>query len=281
MNVFTQQRRPLTALALALWLGGCAMPPPAPEGPTAARQALSQLQADNALASRVPLAMADAERAVVAAEQPQTDPALAEHLTYMADHKVTIASALAQARLLEDQRQALSQESDSMRLDARTAEADLAHDDARDARAATDAAEQQSADLQQQIDELNARETERGLVVTLGDLLFDTGQSALRSGATGHLVKLAAFLNQYPQRTVMIEGHTDSVGSESSNISLSQRRAEAVRGFLVSQGVAANRLVATGKGESWPVAGNDTSSGRQQNRRVEVVIANAPQTAAR
>ncbi|MBQ1782270.1 MAG: OmpA family protein [Gammaproteobacteria bacterium] len=278
MNIFTQQRRPLTALALALWLGGCAMPPPAPEGPTAARQTLSQLQADNALASRVPMAMAAAERAVVAAEQPQTDPALAEHLTYMADHKVAIASAFGQARLLEDQRKALSQESDSMRLDARTAEADQAHDNAR---AATDAAEQQSADLQQQIDELNARETERGLVVTLGDLLFDTGKSALRGGATSHLLKLAAFLNQYPQRTVMIEGHTDSVGSESSNISLSQRRAEAVRDFLISQGIAANRVVATGKGESWPVAGNDTSSGRQQNRRVEVVIVNAPQTAAR
>lgn len=280
MNTLTPPLQRLSVLALALWLGGCAAPP-APTGPTAARVELSRLQADNALASRVPLAIAAAEKAVVAAEQAPSDPLLAKHLTYMADNKVAIASALAQARLLEDQRQALSDKGDSMRLDARTAEADLAHSNVRDARAATDAAELQAAELQRQIDELNAKETERGLVITLGDLLFDSGQSVLRSGALSHLVKLAAFLNQYPERTVMIEGHTDSVGSQSSNISLSQRRAEAVQGFLISQGIATSRMLASGKGENWPVAGNDSASGRQQNRRVEVVIANNSQTAAR
>jgi outer membrane protein OmpA-like peptidoglycan-associated protein len=105
-------------------------------------------------------------------------------------------------------------------------------------------------------------------------VLFDTAKAQLKSSATTHLGKLAAFLNQYPDRTVTIEGYTDSVGSEEYNLDLSQRRADSVRAFLVGQGIAANRLVTAGKGEDAPVASNDSAAGRQQNRRVEVVIAN-------
>ena len=110
---------------------------------------------------------------------------------------------------------------------------------------------------------------------TLGDLLFATGKSDLTGGAGPNLDKLAAFLGEYPDRTVLIEGHTDSVGSEESNYFLSQRRADSVKSYLVGRGVPANRLSTKGLGQGSPVASNDTATGRQQSRRVEVVTSNA------
>jgi len=125
-----------------------------------------------------------------------------------------------------------------------------------------------------QIDALQAEATDRGLVLTLGDVLFATGKSDVKVGATSNLNKLVTFLNKYPDRTVQIEGYTDNVGSEDSNQGLSQRRAESVKAYLVQQGIAGSRLTAVGMGESQPVASNDTQSGRQQNRRVVAVIDN-------
>jgi outer membrane protein OmpA-like peptidoglycan-associated protein len=135
---------------------------------------------------------------------------------------------------------------------------------------------QQAAELQRQIDELHGRPTDRGLVLTLGDVLFTSNRAELKSGSTNNLDKLVSFLNGYPTRTVTIEGYTDSLGSDEYNVGLSQRRADAVKSYLTDHGVGVARLSAAGKGESAPVAGNETAAGRQQNRRVEVIIANAP-----
>jgi outer membrane protein OmpA-like peptidoglycan-associated protein len=96
----------------------------------------------------------------------------------------------------------------------------------------------------------------------------------LKTGATGNLNKLVAFLNEYPDRTAAIEGYTDSVGSEDFNQGLSERRADSVKSYLVGQGIGALRLSASGKGENDTVSGNDSATGRQQNRRVEVIISN-------
>jgi outer membrane protein OmpA-like peptidoglycan-associated protein len=155
-----------------------------------------------------------------------------------------------------------------MRLDSRTREVDKARMEAA-------AAKRQADALQQQIADLNAKATERGLVVTLGDLLFDTGRAELKSSAAINLAKLSSFLNMYKDRSVLIEGHTDNVGSEYSNQILSQRRAESVKSWLENQGIDSRRLRASGRGESSPVAGNESASGRQLNRRVEVVIENS------
>jgi outer membrane protein OmpA-like peptidoglycan-associated protein len=141
---------------------------------------------------------------------------------------------------------------------------------------ATANSEQQAAELQRQIDALQAKPTDRGLIVTLGDVLFDTGKASLKAGATSNLNKLVAFLNEYSDRTVLIEGYTDSVGSEDYNQGLSERRADSVKSYLAGQGIGSIRLSAAGKGESDPVASNDSAAGRQQNRRVEVVISNPP-----
>jgi outer membrane protein OmpA-like peptidoglycan-associated protein len=134
--------------------------------------------------------------------------------------------------------------------------------------------------LQRQIDDLQAKETDRGLVLTLGDVLFESGKAQLKSGATGNLNKLVMFLNSYPTRTVFIEGYTDSVGSDDYNQGLSSRRAESVQAYLVGQGIDRARLSASGLGESAPVADNESATGRQMNRRVEIIISN-PDLAAR
>ncbi|MCC5862967.1 MAG: OmpA family protein [Gammaproteobacteria bacterium] len=269
-----------------LLISACATPLMAPEGADTARTKLVALQSEAQLANLAPVEIRDAAAAVAAAEEPRKDTAYARHLVLVADHKVDIARARAQSRLYQDQRQALSEQSERARLEARTMEADRARLDARSARAdaesarmGADAARQDMLALQRQIDELNARETDRGLVVTLGDLLFATGSAELTGAAGPNLDKLANFLREYPDRTVLIEGHTDSVGSESSNFLLSQRRADSVKAYLVRQGVSADRLATSGLGQGSPVAGNDTATGRQQNRRVEVVISNVASSA--
>ena len=120
--------------------------------------------------------------------------------------------------------------------------------------------------------ELQARETERGLLVTLGDVLFATGRAELLPVALPRMDKLAGFLNQFPEKQLLIEGYTDSVGSDAMNRELSMRRADAVKSALVQRGVNPSRMVAQGYGESFPVATNASPEGRAMNRRVEVVV---------
>jgi outer membrane protein OmpA-like peptidoglycan-associated protein len=274
-NPITRLGSGLLIVAVAsLSVAACSAPLTKPDGADAARNKLTQLQADAQLATRAPVAIQEAELAVRAAEVPRKDRDEARHLVIMADRKVDIATARAQARLAEDERKALGEQRESARLASRTREADAARGDADAARMDTAAAQRQAADLRAQIAELNAQATDRGLVVTLGDVLFASGKSDLKGGATSNLAKLSAFLNEYQDRTVVIEGHTDSVGAADYNQGLSQRRADAVKSYLVSQGVASSRLVASGMGQGSPIASNDSATGRQQNRRVEVIISN-------
>jgi outer membrane protein OmpA-like peptidoglycan-associated protein len=220
----------------------------------------------------------DAEAAVQLAEQPTDDEALAAHRIYMADRMVEIARAKGQTRLSEAERSLLGEQRDAARLAARTREADQAHAQAERARSSQAAAAALSAsearELQRQIDTLEAEATERGLVLTLGDVLFATGSAEIQGGTNQNLEKLVTFLNQYPDRQGLIEGHTDNVGNAGFNQTLSRQRAESVRRYLVGRGIESRRLTVSGFGFARPVASNDTASGRQQNRRVEVVIEN-------
>ncbi len=264
----------IAAAVTSVVIAGCATTAMQPEGATDLRNRLTQLQSESQLASRAPVAIKDAELAVLAAEKPQTDKEVADHLMYMADRKIELARALAQSRMLVSQREILSQQRASAQLEASNQQLENALNDTDAARMDTIAARKQAAELQRQIVALNAKPTERGLVVTLGDLLFDTNKSDLKSGAATNLAKLAAFLNKYPDRSVLIEGHTDNTGEYAYNLGLSQRRADSVKSWLLSQGVGTGRLVTSGMGEGLPVAGNDSASGRQLNRRVEVIIEN-------
>ncbi|MEO8306666.1 MAG: OmpA family protein [Pseudomonadota bacterium] len=177
-------------------------------------------------------------------------------------------------------------------LQAREQEANAARSQAETARSQAEAAKQQAQqsadaaqrtieDMAQQLRDLQAKQTDRGLVLTLGDVLFDTGQATLKPGADSTMDRLAAFLTQAPDRSVVIEGHTDSMGSDSYNLTLSENRANAVKAALVRKGIQADRIVAVGKGEGVPVAGNDNAAGRQQNRRVEIIVSNPPAVAHR
>jgi outer membrane protein OmpA-like peptidoglycan-associated protein len=186
-------------------------------------------------------------------------------------NSANLAAATSNQQMLDAQSQA-----DSANLAAANS-----NQQAMNARSQTDSANlaaagsrQQADVLQQRIDSLQARATDRGLVVTLGSVLFSTGGSTLNDGGSGNLNRLVVFLNQYPERTASIEGYTDSTGNAESNQALSRRRADAVMSFLIGQGIRSDRLTASGRGESSPVASNDSASGRQQNRRVEVIINN-------
>jgi outer membrane protein OmpA-like peptidoglycan-associated protein len=282
MNQHLTTGRTLLALAIAsALLVACAAAPIKPEGAASLRARLSQLQSNAELSSRAPLAIKEADIAVTAAEQPQKDPLLAKHLVFMADRKIGVAEALGASRLAVDQRKTLTENREAMRLQARTNEADSANRRAATAQSAAASAQSATADaqrnaeeLQRQITDLQAKNTERGLVLTLGDVLFATNTATLNAGGTANLVKLAVFMNKYPTRTAAIEGYTDSVGSDSYNQALSQRRADSVKSYLVAQGIDSSRLTSAGKGEGAPVSDNSTSTGRQQNRRVEVIIAN-------
>ncbi len=127
--------------------------------------------------------------------------------------------------------------------------------------------------LEQQLAAMNARRTERGIVVTLGDMQFDTGKSQLQPGGNSSIAKLADFMKAQPQRRAVIEGYTDDVGQRADNQALSDRRAKAVMSAQVGMGVGAERLSTFGHGSDNPTAGNDTAAGRQANRRVEIVFA--------
>ena len=119
---------------------------------------------------------------------------------------------------------------------------------------------------------LQAKNTDRGMVLTLGDVLFDTGESTLKDGARYNIERVASFLKNYPDRNLTIEGHTDNRGDSGYNYNLSVERAFAVRSALMAQGIDISRIEAKGFGEDIPVASNADAAGRQQNRRVDLIF---------
>ena len=296
---YTWRRSLVGAAIAAILVVACASAPQQPAGSAEVRAKLTALQGDAILAARAPVAIKDAELAVTQAEISQPDLDLAAHRVYIADRKVDTARALAQTKFAEEERTALNEQSEKARLDSRTREADLAKSDAVTARAeseqqkvsatnarseadaallAANVSQQAAMELQRQLEILQARPTDRGLVLTLGDTLFATGKSELKSGATANLDKLTAFMTEYPERTAAIEGFTDSMGSDEYNQDLSERRAASVKRYLVGQGVDTSRLSSAGRGENDPVADNESAAGRQQNRRVEVIISQVATT---
>lgn len=290
----------ITLSAAALTLLACQSAPVQDPAVDSARLELTQLQNDPLLASRAPAAIQDAQDAVEAAEKPQTDAAVKSHLAYLAGNKVKTAKAMATTRYNEDQLKTAASSREKVRLDARTLEADqanaqaasskiqateadqktaIAEQSAIAANQKTSLAEQRAGDigarnasLERELADLHAKKTDRGIVLTFGDVLFATGKSDIKAGAMANFDRLADSLKKQEGGRITIEGHTDSVGSDASNIALSQRRAESVRSYLVSRGVAAESISATGKGSAFPVTSNASAAGRQKNRRVEVII---------
>ena len=208
-----------------------------------------------------------AEDAIRQRDQAQSDTAIAQAAKAQAESDAMNAQA-ATARAKADM--AASQAASASALSAAQADADAS-------RLAAQQADSDKAALRTKLSEqlnsiLQTRDSARGLIVSMSDVLFDTGKYSLKSGAREKLAKVAGILLAYPGLNIAVGGYTDNVGGDAMNQTLSDNRAASVRDYLVQQGVASNSVTAEGYGNSLPVATNDNSAGRQQNRRVELVV---------
>ncbi len=188
-----------------------------------------------------------------------------ERLAYIAKQKAAISQEVAKQKMAEISSLNTIRERDQARLEQRTAEADRA-------KVAESAAQAHARQLEAQLAELSAKQTDRGVVITIGDVLFDTNTARLKSTGLPTVKKVADILKQNPERTILIEGFTDSTGSSSRNQILSERRAAAVFHALVNLGIGRHRMNTRGYGENYPVANNDTAANRGLNRRVEITL---------
>ncbi|MCP4699249.1 MAG: OmpA family protein [Gammaproteobacteria bacterium] len=280
MHFNTNSRNTGLALIIAIsaLAAGCASDPYQNRALRDARDAYQAAMNDPDIAKNAPVALHDAGKALKKAEKAEDDADIKD-LAYLASKKTEQAVAIANRKLAEQKMERLSKEKDQVVLRSREREAERAKREAeikaREAEIARERAELERArvkELEKQLLELQAKKTDRGLVLTLGDVLFASGKANLLGGAMHTIDKLADFLNENPGRKVLIEGHTDSRGSEEYNLTLSQHRADAVRLALLTRNVRADRIRATGYGESTPVADNASEAGRQRNRRVEIII---------
>jgi outer membrane protein OmpA-like peptidoglycan-associated protein len=287
--------RILTGMALALALGACASMPQPNAALETARAAVQTAEADPNVNKYAPLDLDRARKDLSIAEDASLHHKDAEvdQPAYLATQNARLAQAHAAAKA-DDARVAAGQiERDQIMLAARTREAENAKASAANSRVVAevalnqrdqansqrdqansqrDQANEETIRIQAELDALKATPTPRGLVLTLGDVLFDTGRAELKSGAGRRIDQLAQFLVEHPERRVQIDGFTDSVGTDSYNEDLSQRRADAVKTALINRGVEPSRIGTEGYGKAYPVATNNDSGGRQLNRRVEVVI---------
>jgi len=264
----------ISALAIAA-LTACTTVPPEKTPLELARADYVAAQSNPQTVSLASIELKDAGDALQRADMASAkyeSAATVDHLSYLARQKVAIAEEAARQKSAEQHVKDANVVRDRMQLEARTREADAARQSAVVAQTQARDAQMRNAQLEARIKELNAKPTERGYVITFGDVLFATNQATLKAGAARNVDKLVAFLNAYPQRRVLIEGFTDSIGSESSNQELSGRRSNAVRTALVNAGINRQRIDTRGYGEGYPVGGNDSESGRQLNRRVEIVL---------
>ena len=243
-------------------------------------QAHSQARADEATRQK-DRAQRDALNAQNAAAQAQSDTAQAQAARAQADADAANArnaAADAQAATARAQSDmAANQASSATALSAAQADADQSRQDTLRAQQAAQQAEADKAAMRTRLSvQLNAilqtRETARGLIVSMSDVLFDTGKFSLKPGAREKLAKVAGILLAYPGLNIEVGGYTDNVGTDDMNQTLSENRAGSVRDYLVQQGVLANSVSSKGFGNTLPVASNDNSAGRQQNRRVELLV---------
>ena len=299
------KKLPLGLFSVIVVLTACQTTPPSNPALEDARSAVNAAAADPAVNASAGQELQRARDALVAAESAwktgDQDETAAR--AYIAKQRANIALESG-TRYTTDQRiKEASAERDRIRTEARTREAQVAENrvaqaneqaanaqaqaanaqaqaEAERQRAAAqaqqlDAERARSTQMQQDLQELAAKSTARGLVVTLQGVLFDTGKAQLRSGGVHDIERVAAVMKNHPERRARVEGFTDNQGDEHYNAELSRRRAESVRSQLEAFGVPEARVETRGYGEAYPVADNSTPSGRQQNRRVEIVFSNA------
>lgn len=285
--------RLLGGTALALLLAACATTSPESESALdQARAAVQRLEAQPLAAQTAGKALQDARGELAAAETAEREhkkPDEVVHLAYLARRDADIGEAIIAEQTAHTAMAQAQAQRERLLLEAREHETALARQQAQQAQQSAQAsqqqaqqsqqqaqqAESQTRELQQQLQDMQAKQTDRGMMLTLGNVLFDTNGDTLKPGADELVSRLAQFLQNHPDIKVRIEGHTDSTGSDAYNQALSERRAEAVAHALEARGTPVQRIQAVGRGKSAPVAGNDTAAGRQQNRRVEIIFSDA------
>lgn len=283
-----QKQYLIIASITAAMLSGCASTP-VNQSLTEARASYDTARTNPQITSLAPLELKEAGDSLSKADfafSKGEAPATVNQLAYVAYQQVRIAQETAFRKTDELAVTNASAKRDQVRLAARTEEADSAKHQvaiiqetakvqAEELAAASANAEhdQQTISKQEkQLKELNAKQTKRGFVITVGDVLFSSGNAHLKAGGMHSIQKLASFLDQYPKYKVLIEGYTDNTGNAETNQKLSEHRADSVKVALLDKGIESDRVITRGYGKDFPVVGNDTRSNRQLNRRVEIVL---------
>ena len=285
ISCYKYYRLLIVVVLIALLFVGCGGIPTNHPDLIRARNAYDDAKSKTWVNENAPVEMYEAKQALQKAEQAESVKDL-EHLAYLAERRSEIAVAVAAQRAAKKEIDKLSKEKNKVLLDSREAEienkllkikekeseVERARIEAEKAKVQAEIATIRAQELERELSALNAKMTDRGYVLTLGDVLFEFDRAELLPGAYRTIDKLVSFLKKYPERNVLIEGHTDSIGTADYNLDLSQRRADAVRVALVERDISLSRISTKGYGKRYPVASNDTEAGRQRNRRVEIVI---------
>jgi outer membrane protein OmpA-like peptidoglycan-associated protein len=266
-----------------------------------ARAAYNAARNDPLVVENAPLELAKAEEKLLTAQElweEEAEKAEVDHYSYLSRQQTAIAWEAAQLQIAQKAVEDAEAQRVRVLLDVRAREAEAARqqtqatqrqlEEARmradeqasmartreleEARKEAELARLKAVGLEAELSELKARPSERGMVVTLGDVLFDLDKSELNPGANLVMNRLSDFLKKHGERRILVEGFTDSTGAEDYNKQLSERRARSVRQALMDRGIAGDRIEVRGYGEQFPVATNETIAGRQQNRRVEIVF---------
>ena len=270
-------------------LAACASAPKDSQLLAQAREAVRQAESNPNVTKFAPTELDRARKLLVNAEGAAKDKGpndkVTSHYAYLTTQVARIAEQRAHEQVAIATVKSGETERQKILLSARESEANRALAQAQDAQARAEQARAEAQNAQAQIaqsqaenqrllGELQAAQTSRGIVLTLGDVLFDTGQSELKPGATRPIEQIASFLQENPERSVQVEGFTDSQGTNEYNQQLSQRRADAVAQAIIQRGIDAQRVRALGYGEEYPKASNSSAGSRQLNRRVEIVVSN-------
>jgi outer membrane protein OmpA-like peptidoglycan-associated protein len=291
------------AIAISVLIAGCSSLPKSTALLDQTRSDFMMAQNNPAVGKYAPLEMKQAGEALALANEAALNndsEQRIDSLAYLAKQKIATTQEVAKQKVAEDAIQNSNKQRNEMRLDQRTQEANqsrltaeqaklaaeqaklsaanakqatqVAQNETQEAQRIAQEAQAQAAKLEAQLAELSAKKTERGIVITFGDVLFDIDQARLSPAGMRNAQKLADVLQQNPKRMALAEGFTDSTGSASHNQALSERRSEAVRTALLGMGVARERISVRGYGESFPIAGNQNADDRRLNRRVEIIL---------
>jgi outer membrane protein OmpA-like peptidoglycan-associated protein len=274
-----------TSLAGLLALSACETSPPDGGLLPEARNAVAHAEADPNVTRYAPTELDRARKLLInaegAAKQKGADDKVAAHYAYLATQMARISEqraheqvAMARIKSGESERQQVLLTARENEADRAKAAASQARSEAQNAQAELARHQAESQRLASQLEELQASQTSRGIVLTLGDVLFDTGRSELKPGAVRPIEQIASFLSENPERSVQIEGFTDSQGGDDYNLELSQKRADSVAMAIIQRGIDAQRVRAMGYGEEFPKASNESAGSRQLNRRVEIIVSN-------